>query len=33
MSDEFEDWIDDDYQYQEYLNNNHGYTDYEDFEE
>ena len=30
---EFEDWIDDDYQYTEYLKNNSTYTDYEDSED
>ncbi len=30
---EFEDWIDDEYQYNEYLKNNPSYSDYEDFEE
>jgi hypothetical protein len=30
---EFEDWIDDEYQYNEYLKNNPIYSDYEDFEE
>ena len=30
---EFEDWIDDEYQYSEYLKNNQVYSDYEDFEE
>jgi hypothetical protein len=33
MSDEFEDWIDDDYQYTEHLKNNPIYGDYEDFED
>jgi hypothetical protein len=27
------DWVDDDYQYTEYLKNNPTYTDYEDFED
>jgi hypothetical protein len=30
---EFEDWIDDEYRYSEYLKNNPVYSDYEDFEE
>jgi hypothetical protein len=30
---EFEDWVDDDYQYSEYLKNNPTYTDYEDCED
>jgi hypothetical protein len=33
MSEEFEDWVDDDYQYTEYLKNNSTYTDYEDSED
>jgi hypothetical protein len=27
------DWVDDDYQYTEYLKNNPTYSDYEDFED
>ena len=33
MSEEFEDLVDDDYQYTEYLKNNSTYTDYEDSED
>lgn len=33
MSEEFEDWVDDDYQYTEYLKDNSIYSDYEDSED